>query len=81
MSPNDDDEDRGSLSYLEPVSVESGVSSQKTGGLDLNKSSVKLVQQDRQDKLEFREKVKQKHLEKRKKDKLKRKRVPVRIFI
>ena len=62
MSRNDDDEDRRSLSYLEPVSVESGVSSQITGCLDLNKSSVKLVQHDRQDKLEFRQKVKQKHL-------------------
>ena len=38
MSSNDDDEDRGSLSYLEPVSVVSGGSSQRTGGLDLNKS-------------------------------------------
>ena len=38
MSSNDDDEDRGTLSYLEPVSVESVGSSQRTGGLDLNKS-------------------------------------------
>ena len=67
VCPNDDDEDRGTLSYLEPLSVESGVSSQRTGDLDLNKPCVKLVQRDRQDKLEFREKVEQKHLEKKKK--------------
>ena len=38
MSSNDDDEDVGTLSYLEPVCVVSGGSSQRTGGLDLNKS-------------------------------------------
>ena len=38
MSSNDDDEDRGTLSYLEPVSVEIGESSQRTSVLDLNKS-------------------------------------------
>ena len=78
---HDHEDTRSSLSYLELVSVKSGLSSQRTGCLDLNKSSVKLVQQDRQDKFEFQEKVRQKHLEKRKKDKLKRKRVPVSTFI
>ena len=38
MSSNDDDEDRVTLSYLEPVSVEIGGSSQRTSVLDLNKS-------------------------------------------
>ena len=61
--------------------VGSGVSSQRTGGLDLHKPCVKLVQQGREDKLEFREKIEQKYLEKRKKDNLKRKRVPVSTFI
>lgn len=49
-------------------------SPQDEGGIDLKKSSLMLVKQDKLDKREFRERIKQKHRAKRVKNKMKRKR-------
>lgn len=65
--------EESSLSHLQPVSFEDSVNLSKTGGLDMKQASLKLGKQEKQDRLEFQEKVKQRHREKRKKDKLKRK--------
>ena len=43
-------------------------------GIDLKTSSAKLLKQDKRDKQEFRERIKQKHREKRIKEKVKKKR-------
>jgi hypothetical protein len=58
-------------------SLESGDSPHDAGGIDLKKSSQKLVKQDKLDKREFRDRIKQKHREKRMKNKVKRKRCEV----
>ena len=50
---------------------------QDAGGIDFKTSSQTLVKQDKLDKQEFRERIKQKHREKRMKSKVKRKRVEV----
>lgn len=47
------------------------------GGIDLKTSSQTLVKQDKLDKQEFQERIKQKHREKRMKNKVKRKRFEV----
>ena len=59
------------------VSFENNDGPHDTGGIDLKKSSLKLVKQDKLDKQEFRERIKQKHREKRMKNKVKRKRYEV----
>ena len=67
----------GDKEILGAVSLESSDSLHDAGGIDLKKSSLKLVRQDKLDKQEFRERVKQKHREKRIKNKVKRKRYEV----
>lgn len=56
-------------------------SPQDEGGIDLKKSSLMLVKQDKLDKREFRERIKQQHREKRAKNKMKRKRNEVLYVI
>ena len=77
MTVNTQQEGEIKQERLGAVSLENDDSPHDGSGIDLEKSTLKLVKQDKLDKKEFRERIKQKHREKRMKNKVKRKRYEV----